>query len=58
MKKQEFTKNEERLRNFWDNVKHSNIQIIGMPEGEEEEQQTENLLEKIMRENSPIWQRK
>ena len=22
-------KNEERLRNFWDNFKHSNIQIIG-----------------------------
>ena len=46
MKKQEFTKNEERLRNFWDNVKHSNIQIIGMPEGEEEDQEIENLFEK------------
>ena len=31
-------KNEERLRNLWDNFKHSNIQIIGMPEGEDEEQ--------------------
>ena len=31
-------KNEERLRNLWDNFKHSNIQIIGVPEGEEEEQ--------------------
>ena len=31
-------KSEERLRNLWDNFKHSNIQIIGMPEGEEEEQ--------------------
>ena len=29
-------KNEERLRNLWDNFKHSNIQIIGVPEGEEE----------------------
>ena len=53
MKKQEFTKNEERLRNFWDNVKHSNIQIIGMPEGEEEEQEIENLFEQIMKENIP-----
>ena len=26
-------KNEERLRNLWDNFKHSNIQIIGVPEG-------------------------
>ena len=32
-------KNEERLRNIWDNFKHSNIWIIGMPEGEEQEQE-------------------
>ena len=25
---------EERLRNLWDNFKHPNIQIIGVPEGE------------------------
>ena len=29
--------NEERLRNLRDNVKYSNIRIIGVPEGEEEE---------------------
>ena len=28
-------KNEERLRNLQDNFKHSNIRIIGVPEGEE-----------------------
>ena len=39
-------KNEERLRNLWDNFNCSNIWIIGVPEGEEEEQQTENLCEK------------
>ena len=27
-------KNEERLRNIWGNFKHSNIWIIGEPEGE------------------------
>ena len=27
-------KNEERLRNLWDNFKRSNIWIIGVPEGE------------------------
>ena len=42
-------KNEERLRNLWDNFKHSHIRIIGVPEGEEEEQETENLLENIMK---------
>ena len=52
MKKQEFKKNEGRLRNLWDNFKHSNIQIIGVPEGEEEEQEIENLFGNIM-ENFP-----
>ena len=43
-------KNEERLRNLQDNFKCSNIWIIGVP-GEEEEQETENSFEKIMKEN-------
>ena len=51
-------KNEERLRNLQDNFKCSNIQITGVPEGEEEQQEIENLFEKIMKENFPIWQRK
>ena len=44
MNKQEFKK--ERLRNLWDNFKCSNIQIIGVPEGEKEEQEMENLFVK------------
>ena len=53
MKKQELKKKkEERLRNLWDNFKRSNIWIIGVPEGEEEEQEIENLFEQIMKENS------
>ena len=51
-------KNEERLRDLPVNFKHSNIQIIGMPEGEGEEQEIENLLENIMKENFPNLQRK
>ena len=46
-------KNEESLRNLQDNLKHSNIEIIGVPEGEEEEQEIENLLEKRVKENFP-----
>ena len=46
-------KNEERLRNLWDNFKYSNIQIIGVPEWKEEEQEIENLFEKITKENFP-----
>ena len=53
MKKQEFKKNEERLRNLQSNFKHSNIQITGVPEEEEEEQEMENLSENTMKENFP-----
>ena len=37
-------KNEERLRNLQDILKHSNIWIIGVPEGEEEEQKNWKLI--------------
>ena len=46
-------KNKERFRNLLDNFKHSNIQIIRVLEGEEEEQEIENYFEKIMKENFP-----
>ena len=46
-------KNEERLRNLQDILKRSNIRIIGVPEGEKEEQKIENLFEKIVKENIP-----
>ena len=46
-------KNEERIRNLWDNFKFSNIGITGVPEGEEEEQEMENLFQKIIKENFP-----
>ena len=45
MKKQEFKK-------MGRGIQHSNIRIIGVPEGEEEEQKIENLFEQIM-ENFP-----
>ena len=38
--------------NLWDNLKRSNIQIIGVPE-EEQQQDTENIFEQIMKENFP-----
>ena len=45
-------KNEERLRNLWDNLKHSNIWIIGVTEGEQQKE-IETLFEQIMKENFP-----
>ena len=46
-------KNEEGLRQMQDNMKRNNIRLIGIPEGEEEEQGVENLFEKVMMENFP-----
>ena len=45
-------KNEERLRDLWDNFKCSNIWIIRVP-GEEQKQEVESLFEQIMKENFP-----
>ena len=39
-------KNEERLRNLQDILKHSNIWIMGVPEGEEEEQKLKTYWKK------------
>ena len=36
---------------LWDNFKCCNIRIIGVPEGEEQQQEMENLFENIMKEN-------
>ena len=42
-------RNEDSPRELWDNVKHTNIHIIGVPEGEEREKETEK---NIPRDNS------
>ena len=46
-------KNEQRLRNLWASFKYSNIWIIGVTEGEKEEQEIENFFEQIMKEDFP-----
>ena len=46
-------KNKDRVRGLWDNFKHTNIQVTAVPAGEEEEQEIENLFEKIVKENFP-----
>ena len=43
---------EDSLRDFGDNIKHTNIQIIGVPE-EEKKKGTEKILEEIIVENFP-----
>ena len=45
-------RNEDNLRDLWDNVKHPNIQIIGVPE-EDKKKGHEKILEEIIVENFP-----
>ena len=39
---------EDSLRGLWDNVKCTNIQIIGVPEEEEEKKGYEKIFEEII----------
>ena len=45
--------NEESLRELWDNVKRTNIGIIGVSEGEEREKETEKIFQEIIAKNFP-----
>ena len=44
---------EDSLRDLSDNVKHTNIRIIGVPEEEEKKKGTEKIFEETMVENFP-----
>ena len=44
---------EDSLRDLWDNIKCTNIQIIGVPEEEEEKKGSEKFFEEIMVEIFP-----
>ena len=49
---------EESLRDLWDNIKLTNIWIIGIPEEEEKTKGNEKIFEEIIVENFQTWQRK
>ena len=44
---------EDSLRDLWDNIKHTNIQIIGVPEEEVKKTGCEKIFEEIIVENFP-----
>ena len=44
---------EDGLRNLWDNIKRTNIWIIGVPEEEEKRKGYEKIFEEIIVENFP-----
>ena len=43
-KEKQIKRNEENLRDLWDNVKHPNIRIIGVPEEEDKKKSHEKIL--------------
>ena len=44
---------EDSLRDLWDNIKHTNIRIIGVPEEEEKKKGSEKKFEETILENFP-----
>ena len=52
-KEKRMKRNEDRLRDLWDNIKCNNIHIIGVPEGEEREMGPEEIFEENIVENVP-----
>ena len=51
-------RNEDNLRDLWDNVKHLNIQTIGVPEEEDKKKGNETILEETRLKTSLKWGRK
>ena len=43
----------DSLRDLWNNIKHTNIWITGVPEEEEEKKGTEKIFEEIIVEKFP-----
>ena len=52
-KEKRMKRNEDSLRDLWDNIKHTNIRITGVPEGEEREKGPDKILEDIRVKNFP-----
>ena len=52
-KEKRIKRNEDNLRDFWDNVKDPNIQSIGVLEEENKKKRHEKILEEIIVENFP-----
>ena len=52
-KEKRMKSNEDSLRDLWDNIKHNNIHIIGVPEGEEREKGPKKIFEEIIVKNIP-----
>ena len=57
-KEKRMKRTEDSLRDLWDNIKRTNIEIIGVPEEEEKKKGTEKISEEIIVENFPNMRKK
>ena len=53
IQKKRMKRNEDSLRNLWNNIKCTNIHIIGVPEGEEREYGAKNIVKEIIAKKFP-----
>ena len=51
-------RNEGSLTDLWDNIKHTNIRIIGVPEKEEKKKGYEKFFKETIVENFPNMEKK
>ena len=51
-------RSEASLRDPWDNIKHTNIRIIGVPDEEKKKKRYGKIFEEIIVEIFPRWKRK
>ena len=52
-KEKRMKRTEDNLRERWDNIKHTNIRNIGVPEEEEKKKGSEKIFEEIIVKNFP-----
>ena len=52
-KKKRMKRNEDNLRDLWDNVKHPNIRVIGVSEEKDKRKGHKTILEEIIVETFP-----
>ena len=57
-KEKRMKRNEDRLRDLWDNIKKNTIRIIGVPEGEEREKGLKKYLKRLWSKPSLTWESK
>ena len=51
-------RNEDSLRDLWDNIKYTNIHITVVPEQEEREKGPEKIFKRLYLKTSLPWERK